>query len=434
MPHVTGTFRWRCEAGAAVAATTKCLSQANFAFGVVDVAREPAPERRELHENLVILGAVKANKAQRVIRDCQGRLADSIGTGIGIGLQTLAASRATSLRRWGCAGSTSFRRHGYRTAGGDVQVTRHSRSVGATKAAIEPVRSRTNRRDRARDELPDGHSATNVPVRQRACDMTTITVNSLRGCPLTLDPASAKTMKDAKVVIETQRNVNTYRQRLLFGDAVLEDDAVLAGFGPHAHLTLAVLTYAVDTVEELVDAVESADTGEITRLLSVPTDPNARSGLPMQCAVGTAHAEITQLLLDALADPNAKYSGWVAHSALHLACQIATSNVAKVLLQAGANPDIRDEDGDPPMVVAAQNGNRDVLNELIASRADESGVASALAVHARPVRRLLHECDTTGVVRGGESDEAGEGNQLGHLGSNNKGRGSWPIHPKMLFR
>ena len=42
-------------------------------------------------------GPIKANKAQRVIRDCQGRLADSIGTGIGIGLQTLAVSRATSL-------------------------------------------------------------------------------------------------------------------------------------------------------------------------------------------------------------------------------------------------------------------------------------------------------------------------------------------------
>ena len=87
------------------------LSQALVALGAFQIPRKPAPERRELHKHLVVL-SMEVDKALRVIRDRQRRLDDSIDTGIGIGLQTPAVSRTASLRRWGCAGSTSFWRHG----------------------------------------------------------------------------------------------------------------------------------------------------------------------------------------------------------------------------------------------------------------------------------------------------------------------------------
>ena len=69
-----------------------------------DYARRPESYKGAL--------SMKMDKALWVIRDRQRRLHDSIGTGIGIGLQMLAVSRTATLRCWGCASSTSFWRHG----------------------------------------------------------------------------------------------------------------------------------------------------------------------------------------------------------------------------------------------------------------------------------------------------------------------------------
>ena len=135
--------------------------------------------------------------------------------------------------------------------------------------------------------------------------MTRVTVNSLGAFPLTLDAKSVQTVEDAKLEIEAQRGINKYRQRLLFGNHFLDDDGVpLVDLGVNPQLTLVVLPYA-DTVEQLVDAIESEVPEEVARLLGAPTDPNARpvgepwAEPPISRAMSTGHAAIVELVLQA---------------------------------------------------------------------------------------------------------------------------------------
>ena len=55
---------------------------------------------------------------------------------------------------------------------------------------------------------------------------------------------------------------------------------------------------------------------------------------------------------------------------LTLACQQGRSDIAALLLEAGANPDVLDDNGGSPLIFACQEGFEDVVSLLLGYGAD----------------------------------------------------------------
>ncbi len=142
------------------------------------------------------------------------------------------------------------------------------------------------------------------------------------------------------------------------------------------------------------DAFEAAALGDADRLRVVlddePSTATAYSGdgfTALHFAAFFGHPEAVSLLIERGAEVDAFGRGWMTGTALHSGVSRLHSVVARILLEAGANPDVRQSGGWTPLHAAAMNGDLASVELLLAAGAD----AAATNDEGRSVADLAEE-------------------------------------------
>jgi ankyrin repeat protein len=96
---------------------------------------------------------------------------------------------------------------------------------------------------------------------------------------------------------------------------------------------------------------------------------------PLLIACHKGHESIAQLLIDAGADANMRSNG--GYAPLHGACDEGNENAVKLLIESGADINVVDDEGQTPLHMACQEreeedyrGRRQVIRHLILAGAD----------------------------------------------------------------
>jgi ankyrin repeat protein len=126
-----------------------------------------------------------------------------------------------------------------------------------------------------------------------------------------------------------------------------------------------------------LDVFEAATLGEVDRLREIldaePTAATAYSGdgfTALHFAAFFGEPDAAVLLVQRGAEVDAFGRGWMTGTALHSAVSRLQSDVARILLEAGANPDVRQSAGWTPLHAAAMNGDLASLDLLLGAGAD----------------------------------------------------------------
>ena len=126
-----------------------------------------------------------------------------------------------------------------------------------------------------------------------------------------------------------------------------------------------------------LDVFEAAAVGRIDRLRELlDADPQlvrARSvddGTALHFAAFFRQPEATRLLVERGADLEAVASTFGNVTPLHSACASGERESARILLEAGANPNVRQQGGFTPLHAAAQNGDEELARLLLDRGAD----------------------------------------------------------------
>jgi uncharacterized protein len=169
-------------------------------------------------------------------------------------------------------------------------------------------------------------------------------------------------------------------------DALLEADPALAS-SPDASGVSALMRALyrfdkplIETVKRRVDALdifEAAAFGEVDRLTELLSDEpslvTSYSGdgfTALHFAAFFGRYEAAALLIQRGAEVDAFGRGWMTGTAMHSAVSRLQSEVARILLEAGANPNVRQSAGWTPLHAAAMNGDVISVELLLASGAD----------------------------------------------------------------
>lgn len=92
-------------------------------------------------------------------------------------------------------------------------------------------------------------------------------------------------------------------------------------------------------------------------------------GKPLNWAVGSRHYEAVKVLLDHGADANGDSTG-SSLAPLILAVDYKDMEIYNILLEKGANPNIKDPNGFSVLHVAAEKGDLDIVKDLVQRGAD----------------------------------------------------------------
>jgi uncharacterized protein len=169
-------------------------------------------------------------------------------------------------------------------------------------------------------------------------------------------------------------------------DALLEADPALAS-SPDASGVSALMRALyrfdkplIETVKRRVDALdifEAAAFGEVDRLTELLSDEpllvTSYSGdgfTALHFAAFFGRYEAAALLIERGAEVDAFGRGWMTGTAMHSAVSRLQSDVVRILLEAGANPNVRQSAGWTPLHAAAMNGDVTSVEFLLASGAD----------------------------------------------------------------
>jgi uncharacterized protein len=169
-------------------------------------------------------------------------------------------------------------------------------------------------------------------------------------------------------------------------DALLEADPALASL-PDASGVSALMRALyrfdkplIETVKRRVDALdifEAAAFGEVDRLTELlsnePSLVTSYSGdgfTALHFAAFFGRYEAAALLIERGAEVDAFGRGWMTGTAMHSAVSRLQSDVVRILLEAGANPNVRQSAGWTPLHAAAMNGDVISVELLLASGAD----------------------------------------------------------------
>jgi len=125
------------------------------------------------------------------------------------------------------------------------------------------------------------------------------------------------------------------------------------------------------------DVFEAAALGDVDRLrevldgdLSAATAYSGDGFTALHFAAFFGHPEAVTLLVEHGAEVDAFGRGWMTGTALHSGVSRLQSEVARILLDAGASPDVRQSGGWTPLHAAAMNGDLASLELLLAAGAD----------------------------------------------------------------
>lgn len=136
----------------------------------------------------------------------------------------------------------------------------------------------------------------------------------------------------------------------------------------------------VDTVKGRVDALdvfEAAAFGDLDRLTELlgdePSLATSYSGdgfTALHFAAFFGRHEAAQLLVGRGDEVDALGRGWMTGTAMHSAVSRLQSDVIRILLEAGANPNVRQSAGWTPLHAAAANGDITSVDLLLDAGAD----------------------------------------------------------------
>ncbi|MGH9664171.1 MAG: ankyrin repeat domain-containing protein, partial [Bryobacteraceae bacterium] len=116
----------------------------------------------------------------------------------------------------------------------------------------------------------------------------------------------------------------------------------------------------------LINAVQNDDRSQVTALLSKHIDVNAREedgSTALAWAAVRCNTEIATLLLDAGANPNLTNEQGIGP--LYLAITNGSPAIVRFLLGKGAYPDLAREDGETPLMTATRLNQIDVMKMLL---------------------------------------------------------------------
>jgi uncharacterized protein len=136
----------------------------------------------------------------------------------------------------------------------------------------------------------------------------------------------------------------------------------------------------IDTVKRQVDELdvfEAAAFGDVDRLTELVSDEpslvTTYSGdgfTALHFAAFFGRYEAAALLIERGAEVDAFGRGWMTGTAMHSAVSRLQSDVVRILLEAGANPNVRQSAGWTPLHAAAMNGDLASVELLLASGAE----------------------------------------------------------------
>jgi ankyrin repeat protein len=169
-------------------------------------------------------------------------------------------------------------------------------------------------------------------------------------------------------------------------DAMLEDDPTLASSRDASGVSALMraryrfdkaLTETVKRRVDILDVFEAAAFGDVDRLTELlgdePSLVNDYSGdgfTALHLAAFFGRPDTVALLIERGAEVDAFGRGWMTGTAMHSAVSRLHADVVRILLDAGAKPNVRQSAGWTPLHAAAMNGDLTSVELLLASGAD----------------------------------------------------------------